>query len=121
VFWVCQGSAGTTGGEFEARWSLLRCVDASASNRGHFVQDPAFPFKSAFQGKAQLCHTVGIPARHHDAMEDIYVCPDCRAEHAEPFEPALGHIARCMSCAMLLEMLYEQALGLEIFEIRIAA
>jgi hypothetical protein len=55
-------------------------------------------------------------------MDDTYLCPDCRAEHAEPFEAVLGHIARCMSCAMLLEALTdEQALRAEFVEIRVAA
>ena len=55
-------------------------------------------------------------------MEDTYLCPDCRAEHAEPYEPVLGHIARCTSCALLLELLTaEQTLHTEIYEIRIAA
>jgi len=55
-------------------------------------------------------------------MEDTYLCPDCRTEHAEPFEAVLGHVARCMSCVMLLEILAEeQALHAEILEIRVAA
>lgn len=55
-------------------------------------------------------------------MEDTYLCPDCRVEHAEPFEAVLGHIARCMTCVMLLEVLSdEQAFRDEILEIRIAA
>ena len=55
-------------------------------------------------------------------MDDIYLCPDCRAEHAEPYEAVLGHIARCMSCVMFLEILNEeQTLRAEIQEIRIAA
>jgi hypothetical protein len=55
-------------------------------------------------------------------MEDIYLCPDCRAEHSEPFEAVLGHIARCLSCVMLLEILSdEQAFRREILEIRVAA
>ena len=55
-------------------------------------------------------------------MDDTYLCPDCRAEHSEPFEAVLGHIARCMSCVMLLEVLAdEQALHPAILEIRIAA
>lgn len=55
-------------------------------------------------------------------MEDTYLCPDCRAEHSEPFEAVLGHVARCMSCVMLLEVLAEeQALRAEIVEIRVAA
>ena len=55
-------------------------------------------------------------------MEDTNLCPDCRAEHAEPYEAVLGHVARCMSCVMLLELLAEeQALHAEILEIRVAA
>jgi hypothetical protein len=55
-------------------------------------------------------------------MDETYLCPDCRAEHSEPFEAVLGHIARCMSCVMLLEALAdEQALREEILEIRVAA
>jgi hypothetical protein len=55
-------------------------------------------------------------------MEDTYLCPDCRAEHAEPYEAVLGHIARCISCAIMLDMLIEeQILRTEILEIRVAA
>jgi hypothetical protein len=55
-------------------------------------------------------------------MEDTYFCPDCRAEHTEPLDAVLGHIARCLSCAILLEVLTEeQLLYAEIREIRIAA
>jgi hypothetical protein len=55
-------------------------------------------------------------------MENIYVCPDCRAEHAEPHEAVLGHIARCSSCALLLEVLAAEAAAHErIVEIRLAA
>jgi hypothetical protein len=55
-------------------------------------------------------------------MDDTYLCPDCRAEHAEPYEAVAGHIARCESCAMLLEILAdERAFHAEILEIRIAA
>jgi hypothetical protein len=55
-------------------------------------------------------------------MEDTYLCPDCRAEHAEPHEAVLGHLARCLSCATLLELLtHEQALDAAIYEIRLAA
>ena len=55
-------------------------------------------------------------------MEDTYLCPDCRAEHADPHEAVLGHIARCLTCVMLLEALTEeQALYAEILEIRVAA
>jgi len=69
-----------------------------------------------------MCHPDGTPGRHHRGMEDTYLCPDCRTEHAEPFEAVLGHVARCMSCVMLLEILAEeQALHAEILEIRVAA
>jgi hypothetical protein len=55
-------------------------------------------------------------------MDETYLCPDCRAEHAEPHEAVLGHIARCLNCVMLLEMLAEeQALHERIIEIRVAA
>jgi hypothetical protein len=55
-------------------------------------------------------------------MNEIYLCPDCRTEHTEPCQAVLGHIARCMGCALLLELLTEdQALGFELLEIRIAA
>jgi hypothetical protein len=55
-------------------------------------------------------------------MDDIYLCPDCRAEHAEPHEAVVGHIARCFTCVMLLEALTDkQTLELEILEIRVAA
>jgi hypothetical protein len=55
-------------------------------------------------------------------MDDTYLCPDCRAEHSEPFEAALGHLVRCASCVMLLEILAdEQALYAKILEIRVAA
>jgi hypothetical protein len=55
-------------------------------------------------------------------MEDTYLCPDCRAEHTEPYEAVLGHIARCLTCVMLLEVLAEeQALHEKILEIRVAA
>jgi len=55
-------------------------------------------------------------------MDDIYLCPDCRCEHSEPYEAVLGHLARCMGCAMLLEALADEAaLEARIFEIRVAA
>jgi hypothetical protein len=55
-------------------------------------------------------------------MEQTYLCPDCRAEHAEPHEAVLGHIARCLMCELLLEALTdEQALNSQIIEIRLAA
>ena len=55
-------------------------------------------------------------------MEKTYLCPDCRAEHSEPHEAVLGHIARCLTCALLLEMLLDEAAYREtIVEIRLAA
>jgi hypothetical protein len=55
-------------------------------------------------------------------MENTYLCPDCRAEHAEPHDAVLGHIARCLTCVLLLELLTdEQALHQQIHEIRLAA
>jgi hypothetical protein len=55
-------------------------------------------------------------------MDDLYVCPDCRRTHAEPHEAVLGHIARCASCVMLLDVLAEeQAFYDQISEIRVAA
>jgi len=55
-------------------------------------------------------------------MDDTYLCPDCHCEHAEPSEAVLGHIARCLGCAMLLEVLAcENVFGAELLEIRIAA
>jgi hypothetical protein len=55
-------------------------------------------------------------------MEELYLCPDCRAEHAEPYEAVLGHHARCVACALVLEALIgEQMLELKVLAIRIAA
>ncbi len=69
-----------------------------------------------------MCHTGGIPERENASMEDFYLCPDCRSEHVEPYEAVLGHIARCVSCVMLLDVLTEeQAFLAEIVEIRVAA
>ena len=45
-------------------------------------------------------------------MDDIYECPDCRAEHAEPYEAVLGHRARCLTCAILLEALTDEPLAI---------
>ena len=33
-------------------------------------------------------------------MDEIYLCPDCYAEHQEPLEATLGHLVRCLSCAL---------------------
>jgi hypothetical protein len=55
-------------------------------------------------------------------MDDFYLCPDCRSEHSEPHEAVLGHLARCVSCVMLLEVLAEEQLFLaQIVEVRVAA
>jgi hypothetical protein len=71
---------------------------------------------------AQECQPDGTLGLHYASMEDTYFCPDCRAEHTEPLEAVLGHIARCLGCAMLLEALTEDRwLYAQIREIRIAA
>ena len=68
------------------------------------------------------CHPVGIHKPHHANMEDFFMCPDCRNEHSEPHEAVLGHLARCVSCVLLLDVLFEeQAFYDQIVEIRIAA
>lgn len=55
-------------------------------------------------------------------MEDTYLCPDCHTEHTQPIEAVLGHLARCIGCVLLLDMLTdEQMLYPATFEIRIAA
>jgi hypothetical protein len=59
---------------------------------------------------------------HHRSMDDIYLCPDCHAEHTEPQDAALGHLARCLTCAVLFDALTEeQMLDEQIAEIRVAA
>ena len=83
---------------------------------------PAEPSVRRTPSKAPVCHTVGTPGPHDATMEDTYLCPDCRAEHADPQDAVLGHIARCLTCVLLLEALTEeQALHAEILEIRVAA
>lgn len=37
---------------------------------------------------------------HHGVMDDMFLCPDCRAEHQEPLEAVLGHVARCLTCEL---------------------
>jgi hydrogenase maturation factor HypF (carbamoyltransferase family) len=55
-------------------------------------------------------------------MENLYLCPDCRTEHTDPQDAILGHIARCVSCALLLQILNdEQTLYAQILEVRLAA
>jgi hypothetical protein len=34
-------------------------------------------------------------------MDDLFLCPDCHAEHGEPLAPSLGHRVRCLSCEMM--------------------
>jgi hypothetical protein len=36
-------------------------------------------------------------------MDDLFLCPDCAALHAEPAEPVLGHLARCLDCEIAAE------------------
>jgi hypothetical protein len=36
-------------------------------------------------------------------MDDIFICPECRATHDEPLEATLGHLALCLACAILAE------------------
>ena len=55
-------------------------------------------------------------------MDETYFCPDCHAEHTEPHDAVLGHLALCIDCAMLFDALTaEQLLHDEITEIRVAA
>jgi len=47
------------------------------------------------RGTVPQCHTGGIAAAHDAGMDDErFFCPDCCAEHREPLEATLGHIAR---------------------------
>jgi hypothetical protein len=41
-------------------------------------------------------------------MEALFVCPECRAEHAEPADARLGHFIICLDCVT-------EAAGREIF------
>jgi hypothetical protein len=34
-------------------------------------------------------------------MDDLFLCPDCHAEHAEPLDASLGHVVRCLTCELL--------------------
>ena len=55
-------------------------------------------------------------------MEETYLCPDCSVEHTEPVDAVLGHLARCMTCALLLDELTQMALlDLRYIEVRLAA
>ncbi len=67
-----------------------------------------------------MCQPDGTLAWHDAGMDNTYLCPDCRAEHAEPYEAVTGHIARCESCALLLDILNERTES-EILQVRIAA
>jgi hypothetical protein len=33
-------------------------------------------------------------------MDDLFLCPDCLTLHEEPFDAALGHVVRCLDCAV---------------------
>jgi hypothetical protein len=35
------------------------------------------------------------------AMDELYFCPDCLAEHTEPLDAGLGHVARCLTCEIV--------------------
>ncbi len=57
-------------------------------------------------------------------MDDRYLCPDCSAEHSEPLEATLGHLALCLTCAVAAEGLHPtQPVSVEplFLEIHIAA
>jgi hypothetical protein len=63
-----------------------------------------------------------MPESHDPGMDDTYLCPDCHAEHTEPLDAVLGHLARCLTCATLFDALTEEQILLEeIAEIRVAA
>ena len=88
---------------------------------GLAVRPAATGFSLAAPTRAQ-CHTSGTLPPQNGCMDDIYLCPDCRSEHAEPYEPVLGHLARCVPCGLLLEALADEAaLQPAILEIRLAA
>jgi hypothetical protein len=45
-------------------------------------------------------------------MDEQLHCPDCHADHLEPAEAVLGHLARCLACALAADVeLAEQALA----------
>jgi hypothetical protein len=37
-------------------------------------------------------------------MDETYFCPDCHAEHTEPQDAVLGHVARCLTCAIAADI-----------------
>jgi hypothetical protein len=37
-------------------------------------------------------------------MDETYFCPDCHAEHTEPQDAVLGHVARCLTCAVAVDI-----------------
>jgi hypothetical protein len=55
--------------------------------------------------------------------DERFFCPDCSAEHREPLEATLGHIARCLTCALALDAGNDPAREREplVLEIHIAA
>jgi hypothetical protein len=100
----------------EARKGNHRIVTAQCVRRARRDTGELAPHRLA------VCQPDGIVTGHDAGMDDTYLCPDCRAEHAEPYEAVAGHIARCESCVVLLEILDdERAFHAEILEIRIAA
>ena len=36
-------------------------------------------------------------------MELLFLCPDCRLQHAEPADACLGHLIVCLDCASYRE------------------
>jgi hypothetical protein len=34
-------------------------------------------------------------------MDELYLCPDCLTEHAQPLDATLGHVARCLACEIV--------------------
>jgi hypothetical protein len=55
-------------------------------------------------------------------MDETFFCRDCGAEHLEPIEAMLGHLARCLNC-LIFDEAYEPVvtLTIELVEIRVAA
>ncbi len=53
--------------------------------------------------------------------DERFICPDCCAEHREPLEAALGHIAHCLTCALALDAGNGPSYEPLVLEIHIAA
>jgi hypothetical protein len=58
---------------------------------------------------------------HHRVMDDRFICPDCYAEHTEPLDAALGHLVRCLSCALAVDAANDSPHETLLLEIHIAA